>query len=68
MRFNNNFYLNRGKKIYFNLSLTDFEKKKRVKEREIKKERDEQALKSSNESFNRLIDSGIFEYTKETYE
>ncbi len=62
------FYMNKGKKIYFNLPLTDFEKKKRMKEREIKKERDEQALKSSNESFKRLIDSGIFEYTKETYE
>jgi hypothetical protein len=52
--------MNRGKNIYFNLPLTNFEKKKRMKEREIKKERDEQAQKSSNESFNRLIDSGIF--------
>ena len=58
-------YMNRGKKIYFNLPLTDFEKKKRMKEREIIKEREEQARKSSNESFNRLIDSGIFEYTKD---
>ena len=65
MRFNNNFYLNRGKKIYFNLPLTDFEKKKRVKEREIKKEKDEQAFRSSNESFNRLIDIGIFEYKED---
>ena len=58
-------YMNRGKKIYFNLPLTDFEKKKRVKERECRKEREEEARKSSNESFNRLIDSGIFEYTKD---
>ena len=57
--------MNRGKKIYFNLPLTDFEKNKRMKERGIKKERDEQALKSSNESFDRLIDSGIFEYIKD---
>ena len=59
------FYINRGKKIHFNLPLTDFEKKKRVKERECRKEREEEARKSSNESFNRLIDSGIFEYTKD---
>lgn len=52
------FYLNRGKKIYFNLPMADFEKKKRVKERECRKEREEEARKSSNESFNRLIDSG----------
>jgi hypothetical protein len=60
-----NFYLNRGKKIYFNLPLSNFEKKKRVKEREIKKEREDEARKSSIESFNRLIDSGIFEYKED---
>ena len=65
MRVNNIFYVNRGKKVYFSLPLSDFEKKKRMKEREIKKERDEQALKSSNESFDRLIDSGIFESIKD---
>ena len=57
--------MNRGKKIYFNLTLTDFEKKKRVKDRDCRKEREEEARKNSNESFNRLIDSGIFEYIKD---
>ena len=59
------FYVNKDKKFYLNLPLTDFEKKKRVKEREIKKEKDEQAFRSSNESFNRLIDIGIFEYKED---
>ena len=65
MRVNNIFYVNRGKKVYFSLPLSDFEKKKRMKEREIKKEREDEAQKSSIESFNRLIDSGIFEYKED---
>ena len=65
MRVNNIFYVNRGKKVYFSLPLSDFEKKKRIKEREIIKEKQEQARKSSIESFNRLIDSGIFEYKED---
>jgi hypothetical protein len=57
--------MNREKKIYFNLPLTDFEKKKTAKEKVCRKEREAQARKSSNESFNRLIDIGIIEYKKD---
>ena len=65
MRVNNIFYMNRGKKVYFSLPLSEFEKKKRIQEREIIKERYEQSRKSSIESFNRLIDSGILEYKED---
>lgn len=56
--------MNNGRKVRLKRTLSALEKKKREKEREEKKEREQEARRISVESFNKLVECGVFIYVE----